>query len=423
MSPSSPCYATLYEEWLIKYQTFSKTFGNTGSTENETDEKSRIDRAITTQVARLVPLLADKNLSPIFLHQVITDMDRESSSLMLLPIENLENLTVNDDDYGRENDVEDMNNSDAFFDMYPECVRDDSESDDGDDLELEEPRNMKIPVAPSALPQSNGASVSLETELSVEHPPPGRPRNPYVPQKEHTIDNHASRGGLAVAPQHHHHHPQNRSDAYTRITAMEHHANSKVRDASQHHPTWDSITNVHNPFQSAAHYHFKCPDEHDKSDQENRNQHSLTNQAPSRKPVETEILLPSQKNIPDSLKRKFQPPKKAQESSKKRLPLGVQGSNPSTRPHEKESTVDDHDLPEALRGLDKELIDKIENEILDSGETVTFDDIAGLEHAKATVQELVCWPMKRPDLFTGLRRGPNGLLLYGPPGTGKTLIG
>lgn len=59
---------------------------------------------------------------------------------------------------------------------------------------------------------------------------------------------------------------------------------------------------------------------------------------------------------------------------------------------------------------------KIENEILESGETVTFDDIAGLEDAKQTVQEVVCWPMKRPDLFTGLRRAPNGLLLYGPPG-------
>jgi fidgetin-like protein 1 len=85
--------------------------------------------------------------------------------------------------------------------------------------------------------------------------------------------------------------------------------------------------------------------------------------------------------------------------------------------------VEENDLPGPLKGLDKELVEKIENEILDSGDKVTFDDIAGLEHAKATVQELVCWPMKRPDLFTGLRRGPNGLLLYGPPGTGKTLIG
>ena len=59
---------------------------------------------------------------------------------------------------------------------------------------------------------------------------------------------------------------------------------------------------------------------------------------------------------------------------------------------------------------------KIENEIIESGDTVTFDDIAGLDDAKQTVQEVVCWPMKRPDLFTGLRRAPNGLLLYGPPG-------
>jgi SpoVK/Ycf46/Vps4 family AAA+-type ATPase len=84
---------------------------------------------------------------------------------------------------------------------------------------------------------------------------------------------------------------------------------------------------------------------------------------------------------------------------------------------------EEEELPEALRGLDKELIEKIENEILDSGESVTFDDIAGLADAKQTILELVCWPMKRPDLFTGLRRGPNGLLLFGPPGTGKTLCG
>jgi SpoVK/Ycf46/Vps4 family AAA+-type ATPase len=76
-----------------------------------------------------------------------------------------------------------------------------------------------------------------------------------------------------------------------------------------------------------------------------------------------------------------------------------------------------------LKIFGKELVEKIENEIMDCGEAVTFQDIAGLADAKQTVQEVVCWPMKRPDLFTGLRRAPNGLLLYGPPGTGKTLIG
>jgi fidgetin-like protein 1 len=82
----------------------------------------------------------------------------------------------------------------------------------------------------------------------------------------------------------------------------------------------------------------------------------------------------------------------------------------------------DEELPEELRRFGKDLVSKIESEILDHGDPVTFDDIAGLEDAKQTIQEIVCWPMLRPDLFTGLRRAPNGLLLYGPPGTGKTLI-
>jgi SpoVK/Ycf46/Vps4 family AAA+-type ATPase len=89
----------------------------------------------------------------------------------------------------------------------------------------------------------------------------------------------------------------------------------------------------------------------------------------------------------------------------------------------KNNNEEEDELPEELKRFGKELVEKIENEIMDSGDPVTFDDIAGLADAKQTVQEVVCWPMKRPDLFTGLRRAPNGLLLYGPPGTGKTLIG
>jgi SpoVK/Ycf46/Vps4 family AAA+-type ATPase len=37
------------------------------------------------------------------------------------------------------------------------------------------------------------------------------------------------------------------------------------------------------------------------------------------------------------------------------------------------------------------------------GAAITWDDIAGLEFAKATVQEIVVWPMLRPDIFSGLR--------------------
>ena len=68
------------------------------------------------------------------------------------------------------------------------------------------------------------------------------------------------------------------------------------------------------------------------------------------------------------------------------------------------------------------LIQMIENEILDSGEEVKFDDIAGLDDVKSTVNELVIMPMFRPEIFTGLRTVSNGLLLFGPPGTGMVLL-
>jgi len=48
--------------------------------------------------------------------------------------------------------------------------------------------------------------------------------------------------------------------------------------------------------------------------------------------------------------------------------------------------------------------------------TTTWNDIAGLNEAKRSITEIVVWPMQRPDIFTGLRRPPKGLLLFGPPG-------
>ncbi|XP_056376292.1 fidgetin-like protein 1 [Hyla sarda] len=78
---------------------------------------------------------------------------------------------------------------------------------------------------------------------------------------------------------------------------------------------------------------------------------------------------------------------------------------------------------ERLKNIEPKMIELILSEIMDHGPPLSWDDIAGLEFAKTTIKEIVVWPMLRPDIFTGLRGPPKGILLFGPPGTGKTLIG
>ena len=53
---------------------------------------------------------------------------------------------------------------------------------------------------------------------------------------------------------------------------------------------------------------------------------------------------------------------------------------------------------------------------------VTFDDVAGIDEAKAELSEIVDF-LKTPERYERLGgRMPHGVLLYGPPGTGKTLL-
>lgn len=51
------------------------------------------------------------------------------------------------------------------------------------------------------------------------------------------------------------------------------------------------------------------------------------------------------------------------------------------------------------------MVDVVCNDVIVSGGHVQWDDIAGQQHAKNVIQELVVWPMNNPTLFTVGTRG------------------
>jgi len=75
-----------------------------------------------------------------------------------------------------------------------------------------------------------------------------------------------------------------------------------------------------------------------------------------------------------------------------------------------------------VEGDNEKMVNNLNNAIITEKPNISWDDIAGLEQAKRSLQEAVIYPIRYPNLFEGMRTPWKGILLYGPPGTGKTFL-
>ncbi|KAJ3113331.1 Katanin p60 ATPase-containing subunit A-like 1, partial [Physocladia obscura] len=94
------------------------------------------------------------------------------------------------------------------------------------------------------------------------------------------------------------------------------------------------------------------------------------------------------------------------------------------------NTASDNDNPDPAStrpefegtGFDKDLVEMVKRDILQTSPNVHWTDIAGLREPKALLEEAIVLPLWMPDFFQGIRRPWKGVLMTGPPGTGKTLL-
>ena len=93
----------------------------------------------------------------------------------------------------------------------------------------------------------------------------------------------------------------------------------------------------------------------------------------------------------------------------------------ATVPYDQLAGLEVHqaDFLDALREVSPSALREVYTETPDVG----WDDIGGLDDAKAALIEAVEWPLRYGALFDRLNASPpRGILLDGPPGTGKTLL-
>uniref|UniRef100_A0A8B9ERG0 ATPase AAA-type core domain-containing protein n=1 Tax=Anser cygnoides TaxID=8845 RepID=A0A8B9ERG0_ANSCY len=89
-------------------------------------------------------------------------------------------------------------------------------------------------------------------------------------------------------------------------------------------------------------------------------------------------------------------------------------------PDPSERLLKPHSAFIGMTGEMRELATVVSKDIYLHNPNVKWDDIIGLDATKRLVKEAVVYPIRYPQLLTGILSPWKGLLLYGPPGTGKT---
>lgn len=362
----------------------------------------------------------------------------------------------------------------SFFDAFPECKRrlpteGNAADDDDDESDDDEMDDVDTVQKPKAARKDKGTSPMLVSSSS-NSPSPDRPHDEVQivtkqqQQQQQPIKCNYNNSSINSSNQAHrpnNHHAQNHVNNNHPPPQLSNYHHNPYQNQEANKFDYNDTNSGYgelqpmqpntkaNPFRTAKELgpnfdpkrrqHGRNNDNH-WDDYENNNNtgayssgnrtggrsaHSSGGQSGPQQLVRAAIRGPKD-NLSAGLKRKFQPPLKRDGGPAQPNSGRTQNSNNKNNGNNSTSSNpngnNDEELPEELRGLDKDLIEKINNEIVDNGQKVTFDDIAGLENAKNTVNELVIYPMKRPDLFTGLRACPKGLLLFGPPGTGQSIV-
>ncbi|MCA9776275.1 MAG: AAA family ATPase [Candidatus Eremiobacteraeota bacterium] len=68
-----------------------------------------------------------------------------------------------------------------------------------------------------------------------------------------------------------------------------------------------------------------------------------------------------------------------------------------------------------------EIVGLTPEEAIEKGQSITFDDIGGMEDLKEQLRLNIIYPMQKPEIYEAYgKKVGGGILLYGPPGCGKT---